>query len=328
MKFRSSKDIRKLIIGISKSCPSANKRFPSPSFDSLNGPPQQLYNTNITASNCAEIENPSLGALGKLPAELRIEIYELVAQDHTIPLNDPICLNMLTNFRSAEQSLALLRVSKQLHGEFKAVHKKHAWPTILCYFAKRQQDIVAHAEKALCLFDKNVLLGRQINRLTIVAYAFGGGEDELKYMTLFLKELLAPPPHTKVEASITHDPAKINHAQLKKLRVILYLTSWTMTRTLQMGSDDSLGAMCHAIMLGSTFDGEDCPRRFENLENLELRIRYTSRYGAEQYTYNFCRNLNRSYPYNQLSIPLATQYRLRKQNRVHRTHYLEWFDKR
>lgn len=331
MKFRSSsKDIKKLIAGMSKSCPSANKISPWPSYRPLNGPPQQQqqHNNAIAASGCTEILDPSLGTLGKLPAELRIEIYRLVAHDYTIPLNDPDYLHWFTNYRSAE-SLSLLLVSKQLHEEFKAVQEKYAWPTVLCFFVKGHLEVIMHAENALSLIDKNILLGRQINRLTIVTYAFGGCM-EMFFMSQFLKALLAPPTttNTKVGVNVLSDPPKPHHAQLTKLRVILVTTSWTTMRWLQSGNDDDLGAMCQSIMLKSDIDNEPRQRRFKNLEDLELCIRYKSRYSTEQYTFNFSRHSDRLYPCNWLEIPPATVHRRRKEHRHFRTWMLGKFDKR
>ncbi|KAE9983740.1 hypothetical protein EG328_009540 [Venturia inaequalis] len=329
MKFRSSKDIKKLIAGISKSCPSANQKSPWPSNGALNGVPLQQHNNVIAASGCAEIENPSLGTLGKLPAELRMEIYKIVADDCTIPLNDPDNLDGLTNFRSAEP-LALVVVSKQLREEFKAVHEKNAWPTVLCFFVKGQREIMEHVEKALSLFDKNVLLGRQITRLTVVAYAFGGCM-ELSNMAEFLKELLAPPTHTKAEPNILSDPPNHpnpHHAQLTKLRVILYIGHWSTMKRLQRGRDEDLGAICQMIILGTDIDHEPRQRRFENLEDLELCLRYTSRYSTEQYTFNFSRRSDRFYPCNWLEIPRATGNRQRKEDWHFRARMLERFDRR
>lgn len=122
-KFRSPKNIKKLVDGISKSCPPTTKKRPP--FRSFKELPRHRHIDIIAASECAEINMPSLCTLGRLPPELRQVIHGLVAQDSgNIPFSEQY---------SQSGPPALMLVSKQLREEYKMAHEKNAWPTILCY---------------------------------------------------------------------------------------------------------------------------------------------------------------------------------------------------
>lgn len=142
MGFRLSKNIKKLVAGISKSCPLATTFAPYDAFRFPDGAPRHGYNKIVSACAGVEIDTPSLGTLGRLPIELRLEVYDLLAREITIPLNDFDLLDGITNFRSAEPR-ALSLVSRELHEEFKVAQEKNAWPTILCCFVKWERDVIA-----------------------------------------------------------------------------------------------------------------------------------------------------------------------------------------
>lgn len=176
--------------------------------------------------------------------------------------------------------------------------------------------------EALIILEENSLSGNQLSKLSIVAFAFGGGGSELSNLALFLQELLAPHTHETWE-----DP---EYPRLTKIRVILYINTWGAMGRLQRGHDDGLGAMCQMVMsgnYGSIDPNEPRQARFENLKDLELCIRYTSRYSTEQYTFNFNRDCLGHYPCNWLVTPPATQYRQRKEGRHFRAWLLERFSR-